>query len=206
MSDEKLKEMYNNTLKNSVGIDKKCKFKKVLKNVKTKLTLVSLILIFLSSGLVGCNQNDYSYNNSNSNKLTTSYTTVVSNDSINNEFGEYETLKYQRIRLYELLDSYKMDDYSIVNLRRNYNYGVEDYKNIKELDESYLYMFYVDTTLDNVQTVCQALGYENLDDFMIKNEYVNKEGKPDVNVWHRKNKENINKLMKEEYGYNKGGK
>lgn len=54
--------------------------------------------------------------------------------------------------------------------------------------------------MDESEKVVQALGYESWNDFLIKNNYVNKNGKPDFNKWKRTMQENIGK---ESEGYHK---
>lgn len=113
-------------------------------------------------------------------------------------FTTYQISTYQTLRLYDLLEANNLTEYEPEQLtRRNYKYTADDYKKVAELDESYLYAFYTETTLETLTEVCQALGYDDIEDFLIRKGYVDKDGNPDVSVWYKYNKKEIAAIMKD---------
>lgn len=58
--------------------------------------------------------------------------------------------------------------------------------------------FYKVLRLEESEKVVQALGYANWNDFLIKNGYVNKEGKPEMGLWTRSEYIKYGKQMREE--------
>ena len=70
-------------------------------------------------------------------------------------------------------------------------------KKIEELDETYLYASYIATTKETFMNILTSLGYENLEDFLIKNEYVDENGKGSIYVWCIKNMEEMSLIMKQ---------
>lgn len=187
MEQDKLKRIYERAVANSVGKDKKCEYKKTIKNAIVKTATVTLILTLIASGLVGC-EGKYKIDSDGELKIT----------STENQFSTYEIACYQDSRVYNLLADYNFTNYEVVGTKRNYHYTAENYKKIKELDESYLYGFYVITTHETTNEVCKALGYQDLKDFLISNNYVDKNNNPDISVWYKQNKEKIIKIMEEE--------
>lgn len=113
-------------------------------------------------------------------------------------FTTYQISTYQTLRLYDLLEANNLTEYEPDHLiRRSYKYTADDYKKIAKLDESYLYAFYTQTTLETLTEVCQALGYDDIENFLISKGYVDKDGNPDVSVWYKHNKKEIAAIMKE---------
>ena len=67
---------------------------------------------------------------------------------------------------------------------KHYSYTIEDYKKIDKLDESYLLGFYEGTTQSTFNNILMSLGYNSLDDFLLQNNYVDKNGNPDIAEWN----------------------
>lgn len=191
MEQKDLQKIYDRALENSVGNNKKCPFKKVFKTVAMKIALLTLLITFLASCMVGCfgNYKEEDINFTQSGE-------AFENDGKTNGFTTYQIATYQNIRLYDLLEAYDFTDYSIEGRRRNYHYTEEQFSQIQELDETYLYAFYTQTTSDTLTAVCKSLGYDNLEDFLLDNGYVDKEGKANINVWYKHHKIEMSKIMK----------
>ena len=90
-------------------------------------------------------------------------------------------------RLYELLDKCGIDAYDVVGLRRDYHATEEDYKKVSELDESYLCAMYYSSSKDAANEMAKALGYDSIDDCLIKNGYTDKDGNADFGLWSAAN-------------------
>lgn len=191
MDPKDLQKIYDRTLENSVGNTKKCRYKKTFKYVIMKVALITLLMTFVASCMVGC-FNDYKAKNTN---FAQSVETFDENESLNG-FSTYQISTYQNLRLYDLLEAYDFTDYTVDGSKKDYHYTAEQYSQIKELDETYLYAFYTQTTPSTLTAVCKALGYENLEDFLLDNGYVDEDGKPNINVWYKKNKVEMSKIMK----------
>lgn len=189
--------IYKRTTQNSIGTEKKCAFNKTTKNVAIKVASLTLLVTFISSSLVGCmpqiqnNDNDltpspeYGYSSNG-------YFTI-------NGFTIHQISDYESERLYMLLDSYEFMNYTTVGItRRNYNYAAEDFAKIKELDETYLHAFYSNTTKETLTTVCNALGYKDIEDYLTRKGYLDIEGKPNVGVWYKNNQVIISEIMKKQ--------
>ena len=68
---------------------------------------------------------------------------------------------------------------------------------IYELDETYVYALFVICDTETFNVVLEALGYEDLADYLIKRNYVDEEGNPDLIVWTVKNMEEMSEIMVE---------
>lgn len=196
MSTDKMEKIYKKTLNNSVGREKKCFYAKNIKKTVNKIALQTLILVFIASSLMGCTAQLAKNNDLNNTNLNESenYTTVVEF-----EHGAYEITMYQVNRVYDLLNSYNLNNFSYNGNKKHYNCSSEDFMKIEELDESYLYGFYLVSDRETLNEVCKVLGYEDIKDYLVKNNYVDKDNNPDVNVWYEYNKANIDKIMSQEH-------
>lgn len=198
MDNDRMDKIYKKTIENSVGREKKCFYVKNIKNSINKVAIETLVLVFIASSLMGCTGQFVKNNNDNINlDVTESYTFVKEF-----EHSSYEITMYQVNRVYDLLNSYNLNDFSYNGNKKHYNYTSEDFKKIKELDESYLYGFYLVSDRETLNEVCISLGYNDIKDYLIKNNYVDKDNNPDVNVWYDYNKVNIDKIMS--YENNRG--
>lgn len=91
---------------------------------------------------------------------------------------------YQALRVYDLLEANGLTDYEGRGYDRSYNYGVEDFRQLKGLDESFLYGFYCVTSDQNFQDVLSVMGYDSLDQYLLAKEYVDRDGNPSIDVWN----------------------
>ena len=105
---------------------------------------------------------------------------------------------YSALRVYDLLDANGFTDYEGRGYNRSYNYGIEDFQNLKGLDESYLYGFYCATSEENFNDVLSVLGYDALDKYLIEKEYVDKYGNPSISVWNDASLAYIAELLEQE--------
>ncbi|MBQ7031458.1 MAG: hypothetical protein IJN13_03695 [Bacilli bacterium] len=191
MEQKDLQKIYDRALENSVGNNKKCPFKKVFKTVVMKIALLTLLITFLASCMVGCfgNYKEEDINFTQSGE-------AFENDGKTNGFSTYQISTYQNLRLYDLLEAYDFTDFTLDGTKRDYHYTEEQYSQIQELDETYLYAFYTQTTPATLTAVCKSLGYDNLESFLLDNGYVDKEGKPSISIWYQHNKVEMSKIMK----------
>ena len=145
--------------------------KKTTKKQITKQMIIAIITISSALSMCACQSNDMYLN----------YNTTLERDEA------YQTLTEYGIQVYN-----ENDDYV--------SHSVEDYKKIEGLNEVDLLGYYSLLGMNESEKVVQALGYENWNDFLIKNNYVNENGKPDIYKWKRAMQENNEK---ESEGYHK---
>ena len=121
----------------------------------------------------------------------------VTYENTYNGYKDTEIGTYERLRAKDLLEEYGFTDYSMDGTKRHYNYTVEDFRSIEELDETYVYALFVICDTETFNVVLEALGYEDLADYLIKRNYVDEEGNPDLIVWTVKNMEEMSEIMVE---------
>lgn len=91
---------------------------------------------------------------------------------------------YGNLRVYDLLDANGFTDYEGSGYNRSYRYDAEDFRNLKGLDESYLYGFYCATSEENFNAVLSVLGYDSLEQYLTEKEYVDEDGNPSIDAWN----------------------
>lgn len=192
MNEQNYMAIFTNLKNNSIGINKRSSNKRNLKKVILNASMASILITFLSGCSVGLK-------NSNSNNYT--------NDKIVEESNLYGYEKgflkqVEKENAIRLLKHNNLTEYKIVDGKRQYNYSVDDYKNIYRLTDSYLHGFYLLTTKETFNKVLNARGYEDLNEFLINNGYVNEQGQPDINLWEKisleKRAEELNSYTTEE--------
>lgn len=114
-----------------------------------------------------------------------------------NGYKDYQIGTYERLRAMDLLEAYGLTDYSMDGRKRHYPYTVEEFRAVTELDETYLYALYILCDRDTFMVVLEALGYEDLEDFLIRMNYVDDEGEPSLFVWAVADMELISEIMVE---------
>ena len=103
---------------------------------------------------------------------------------------------YETIRFYNLMRKNGLTDYTQIGFSMDYNYTAEDYKKMKGLDETYLYTIYRKT--HDLDEFLEALGYSSLDEYLLKNNYVDEYGKPSTTYWRIETAKEISQMMLEE--------
>ena len=185
--------LYENLKKNSIGNEKKCKAVKYIKKGTLRVGITVLISAFTIGVLSGCNIHEDYFNNNDNENNHSSYEQTL-NDY--NGFSIVEIRNYEMLRADDLFSNNGFHSYSMEGTKRKYNYKSSDYKRIKELDETYLYGIYLNTNSSTFNEVLQALGYSDLEDYLIKNNYVNKNGEPSTMAWSNADLEKMSQLMK----------
>lgn len=193
---EKSNILFEKMKVNSIGNDKISEYKPIKKQIKFKFAKIAIITMLSMTCLTGCG-------NMISQDRNVTEQTIESNY---NGYSLYDIHVFENYRLNTLLNNYNLTEYEENNRVRSYSYTVEDYKQISELDDSYLYAFYNMCDTQTVTTVCNALGYQDLNDYLIKNNYITKSGNPDTYEWSEANSENISNIMLEELSNGKGAK
>lgn len=168
-----MNEMFKLARENSVGADKQCPNVTQRKKMERKVITGALAGILMLSGVLMFQENSF---------ISYKY------DSSPYPIAEIEA--YERESLFKLLDQYNFNNYDEnINGTRNYHYSAEDYQIIDELDESYLYSFYLNTDDNTFVEVLKLLGYSDLDDFLEKNRYLDDNNTPSIKEWRKKDKE-----------------
>ncbi len=188
---EKHETIYQKTLNNSIGPNKKTLYYKIHRRVALSVSLLTLLLTFSTSSLIGCAKSEDSSKDS---KYVDKYY----------GYSVYSIYLYENSRAIALMEKYNLTNYTQNTQngieRRNYNYTADDYKKIKELNETYIHGVYNICILDNVNEVCKALGYADFNDFLVKNSYVNSKGEPSIDAWAEADLKQISEIMKNESG------
>lgn len=186
------KKILTNMEKNSIGNEKKTKLSGIKRKTALVTSIVSLTLVF--STICGCIK-DNNYNNNNMNNYNVIETT---------RNYDYD---YNEIVVNDLMKEISSDVrfkmvLSDVDMSENYeNNTVEDYKKVMDLEKEDLIGFYYLTSMSDIETekVIQALGYEDWNDFLIKNNYVDQENKPNKAVWRNDEKQRIYNVYTNSY-------
>lgn len=195
----KYKENYEKLKKNSIGSEKKCK--DVRKKIIINSSIAAIVLTFALTCFVGTNKtinkirNDININNdiNNHDKISS-----ISNVEYISGYRVYDIKIYSKLRVNDLLLQYNYTNYQTENNRRIYNYTAIDYSKIEELDESYLYGFYIHTDSKTLDEVCISLGYQSLQDYLTKNNYVDESGKIDFIKWENESLKYMANYMNEQ--------
>lgn len=204
MKEQTYQKMYEQLKKSSIGNHKRCRAKRFKQRVTLKVALSTILATLCATCIVGCKNNNNHYNkNNNSNHTTyvTEYNNTNNYSVSNNTYSPSETSRYQKLRVNELMTNYDMTDYTKDpdnNRRRIYNYSSDDYKKITELDDTYIYGFYLLADTNTVDNVCDALGYSNLYTYLTVNNYVDDKGSPSVDKWYDANTIVIQSIMSEQ--------
>lgn len=169
-------DMFNNMINNSIGAEKRCKKDFKIKKVVMKLALPIIIGIVMATSLTGC------FFNQTPSKVDVAVSEMA-DISQNYPFDLGDVRIYEKARLYNLLDEKGITKYDGQYGLRDYDCTVDDYKMIPELDESYLYSMYSFSSEEDANILAQALGYSSLDDYLIKNGFVDSDGKQSIRYW-----------------------
>ena len=62
-------------------------------------------------------------------------------------------------------------------------YSVEDYMKIPDINDENLIGFYEMRGREECEKIAQSIGYEGIDDYLVKNGYEKDNGEPSVRVW-----------------------
>lgn len=198
-------KLYEQLKKSSIGKNKRCRANRFKQHVTLKVALSTILATLCATCVVGCKNNSHHYNK-NSESNSTTYVTEYNNDtnnysSSNNTYSLSEISRYQKLRVNELMTNYNMTDYTKDpedNRKRIYNYTSDDYKQIQELDDTYIYGYYLLADTKTVDNVCDALGYSNLYTYLTVNSYVDEQGSPSVEKWYDANTITIKGIMNEQ--------
>ena len=181
MTEEERQEILANMKDKSIGSEKKAKadfFKK-------KIIMTVSALALASTLLTACGHlplKDISQIQQMLEETDDFEQYVIDNDIDLNEI----TLQ-QKIKIIALLEEYGLTEFTVERIKRHYEYTSEDYKQIKELDDYYLSCFYKLADRESFDVMLKAMGYSDLDDFLLKNGYIDKNGKPDRQQWFEEN-------------------
>ena len=129
-------------------------------------------------------------------------TTIKPKEDLEFEYNGYslsDIQAYETIRFYNLMRKNGLTDYTQIGFSMDYNYTAEDYKKMKGLDETYLYTIYRKT--HDLDEFLEALGYSSLDEYLLKNNYVDEYGKPSTTYWRIETAKDTSQQMLEESKY-----
>lgn len=180
--DKKVYEnIYNVLEKNSIGNEKKCPNNRKKKKVILKISLGMLTGLLIVVGIIG----------SSLIKLNNNYYEQIQQieDVDNNDVERYgysiiNIQEYGKLITKNMLKEYGFDNYTINDDNyRHYNYTSDDYKKIINFDERYLYSLYLVVDDYTINEFTKSLGYKDLDDYLIKNNYIDDEGKASTYKW-----------------------
>lgn len=208
---KKSRELFKKLVDNSVGNEKKCQNNRIIKKVILNLSLDALIMAFAVTSLTGCgdairkespkitdtSKDDYSYS-AMTPSFKEEFDEMIEKDNFNG-YTTYEIRTYETLRAKEILNNNDLTEYGSFitenGFKRKYNYKAEDYEKISELDETYLYGMYMVTHQETLNEILKSLGYENLDDFLLKNNYTDVNGNPSIKVWQSMDLVQMSEIM-----------
>ena len=105
--------------------------------------------------------------------------------------------RVQKVRAAALLEKNGLTEFTVKRIKRHYNYTAEDYRKMEGLDESYLSGFYKLCDEESFAVILKALEYKDLDDFLVKNGYVDESGNPDHQKWYEQEIRNTVELKEQ---------
>lgn len=184
------KDIYINLKENSIGSKKKCPNTRTTKKLSLKIPLSIVTAALLSTCAIGIKTSI----NNNEEKTT--------NTKIEYTYDYYgystnEIYCYEKLRSSNLLKDNGFTDYTIVDNKVDYKYTAEDYKQIEDLNETYLYGFYIYTNEKSINEISKALGYNDLKDYLISNNHIDENGKESITEWRIHDLGVIGKIMSE---------
>lgn len=190
MDSTNYQELYEKLKNNSIGEEKISNSKRTRKQVLLRVSLTTLASVILMTSLVGCGyQKNNNYNQTN----TTTESEYIFDDR---GYTTGEITGFRKGRVYELMKDNGYQDYEVNNgMQRDYGLSVDQIKELSGLDESYMYGFYCVTTPNMAEKVAIALGYKNIDDYVIIHGYIDENGNPDYREWMHHDKENMVNLL-----------
>ena len=194
----KVDEMYKNALNNSIGNDKKVK-KNFKKKFFAKLPIAMITGVLIAMSVTGCGLIDKQVQQNN--PIYEDYMNITEDYGVTT----MEVNNYQGERLYKLLDGSVIDKYEARGRTRDYYATAEDYARVNGLDETYLGTMYYTSSKEDANEMAKALGYASLDEYLIKNGFIDSNGDADYRLWSAANSINMAKMMTSEKETNKGG-
>lgn len=193
MNEQYYQEIYESAKENSIGPEKKASASRKKQKLYINIAIGVLVASLATAGIVSI----FAPKNVEEQKIPEqTISETVEYEREYNGYSDIEIGAYERLRAKDLLDDYGFTDYTEEGNKRNYNYTSEDYQKITELDESYLYALYVITTENTFNEFLKALGYENLQAFLITNNYTDENNKPSLYAWALADLEEISLIMK----------
>ena len=182
------KVIYDNLKKNSIGKEKKAKANFIKQKVVLTISMISIVTTLLTACAPTATI-----------ERTKDPSTVeayqISEMLEENNISSMQVTTFQKGRVVELLTQHGFTDFTDTGNKRHYNYTYSDYEQIKELDESYLYGFYILADLESFNEMVKSMGYKDLEDFLIQHNYVDELGNPDTYEWNIQNMQEIIPIM-----------
>lgn len=187
LTEQDFERIYNNTMQNSIGEEKQCDYNKKTKKVTLRIAFATLIIILVMT----C------FNNLILPEIRESIkNSIKQEENVELEYNGYylsEIETYEYIRFSNLMAENNLTSYTQNGLIIDYNYTVEDYKKMDGLDESYLYTVYRKT--NDLNEFLHVFGYNDLNDYLIKNNYVDKNGEPSTIKWRIETAKDTSEIM-----------
>jgi len=179
MNEEQI--IYQNTLNNSIGEEKICDYNKKNKSGKLKVALATVLVAFTVTTSAGCSFPVY-----NNTQDDIDLETSIDNESIGYE-EEYEKklednyYGYNQLYLANHMKSvgiFRLEEQGYTNFshkfpKRYYHYSAEDFSKFAAEEAYIYYSMYLLMDKACFELFLQGQGYDNLEDYLIKNGYKN---------------------------------
>ena len=120
MSDEQLKEIYENAKRNSVGRDKVANAFRYKTQAVLKKSMALVLTLFLAMACVGCGISNNSNLEEKRTAIEQEYAFLEDDES---GYSAAEVGVYEKLRVMDLLDDNNMDDYDAAGNKRDYHYS-----------------------------------------------------------------------------------
>lgn len=160
MSKDSILKIYNDAIAKSINQKKE----KLILNKKhiSKQSLIIMLTLTSTISLVSCNPN-------------------INQLAVNNYNSIYISEAQQELEKYNI----KYYDESTGML---INHSIEEYAQIKTLNENTLIGYYELLGYDECEKIVQALGYNNWNDYLLQKNFIDKNGNPDIKKWENETK------------------
>jgi len=100
------------------------------------------------------------------------------------DYTLYEMTIIEMQRFDKLMDDNGLTEYTQDGKVRNYDYTVDDYRQMEGLDESYISCFSSMTNEKTINEVLKVFGYNNLEEYVRAKGFVDDKGNVDIVSWH----------------------
>ena len=193
--DKKSEKILKNLKENSVGKEIKSK----LKNLNYKIVVSTLALSMGFSTLCSCTKAVKLEKINNNEKVEQK----IEKKKYTFDSSDAETFIYEEAR--KLGMKFTMNDLNIYSSSKM-DYTIDDYKKVEDISGKDVIGFYFLSSRDKLETekFIKAVGYDNWDDFLIKNNYVDENNKPSYGVWLNEEYQRIYDKYVEYYNIDKG--
>ncbi|MBR3049211.1 MAG: hypothetical protein IKG58_01455 [Bacilli bacterium] len=173
MDKEKYQEIFDQAKKNSIGSEKQDPNKRITKKVKMMVTIPVLIGTLTAAGVLGVGCAMPVKNPIAQEKVTEDFRDMSYRDY---GYSNIDIDSYAKIRALEKLSEAGFTADSKEGFKYHIDATAEDFKRLGELDSDHVYSLEEALDEETMDKVLESMGYEDIDDYLVKNNFVDSKG------------------------------